>query len=129
MQHVNANTEGKTSSCTACQRKHSGQKVLLYTVSIAVHLVFKDCVSPGVSGRTSSSLHCAAWPSSACSGMPSRLLGHVCRRHALELGAARAEQTAAWLRTRAFMPPAERVEWSEFVRSPPTQRACAGRIA
>ena len=43
----------------------------------------------------------------------------LCRRHALELGAARAEQTAAWLRTHTFMPPAERAEWSEFVSSPP----------
>lgn len=43
----------------------------------------------------------------------------ACRRHALELGAARAEQTAAWLRTHTFMPPAERAEWSEFVRRPP----------
>lgn len=37
------------------------------------------------------------------------------RRHALELGAARAEQTAAWLNTHVFMPPAERAEWAHLV--------------
>ncbi len=37
------------------------------------------------------------------------------RRHALELGAARAEQTAAWLNTHVFMPLAERAEWAHLV--------------
>ncbi|KAK9828057.1 hypothetical protein WJX81_006250 [Elliptochloris bilobata] len=38
------------------------------------------------------------------------------RQHALELGAARAEQTASWLRTHVFMPPSERAEWADFVQ-------------
>ena len=58
---------------------------------------------------------------SGCALQPSQRLGvsmglrGANRRHALELGAARAEQTAAWLNTHVFMPPAERAEWAHLV--------------